>query len=129
MTDLEFCEGSRTTFAAAAGGFDPNFRDALAAEITRTIARASITTDAPIMALRPRETIEALVAVLVSMCALSSQFDAPSELRQFAIDLAKRVRRDVGKLRAEQVGAEIFGSQAVAGQRLIALKKGGRCRR
>jgi hypothetical protein len=115
MTDLEFCEGSRTTFAAAGGGFDPNFRDALAAEITRTIARASITTDAPIMALRPRETIEALVAVLVSMCALSSQFDAPSELRQFAIDLAKRVRRDVGKLRAEQVGAEIFGSQAVAG--------------
>jgi len=90
----------RTDYATAARGFDPAFRDALIAKITTAIAHASMVKDAPILAIRTGETVEALITCLIATAAMSPQFDQPSFLREFANDLAKRIRRGVAKARA-----------------------------
>jgi hypothetical protein len=103
--------GVRTTYERAARGFDEQFKDALVAEITDAIAKASLVTDANIMALRTGETIEALIVCLISMAALSPHFDTPSHLREFAEKLARRVRRSVARARAEGIGDRLHGSR------------------
>jgi hypothetical protein len=99
-----------TDYATAVAGYDPEFRDTLAREITDVIARASLVTDANVMAIRIGETCDALALVLVSMMALSPQFDVPSRLREAANELSKKVRRDVARARAEGVG-DILGAR------------------
>jgi hypothetical protein len=102
---------SRTTYERATAGFDPEFRDALVAEITDVIAKASIVTDQPIMALRTGETADALIISLISTLALTPAMDSPTALRKFADELAKRVRRSVARARAEGIGDRLHGSR------------------
>jgi hypothetical protein len=101
-TDQQFLPplSGRTSYARAIRGFDPQFRDALVAEITTAIGMASIVNDASVMAFRTGETIEALVQCLIATASLSPHFDTPSHLREFADGLAKRVRRGVAYARA-----------------------------
>ena len=102
---------SRATYERATAGFDPEFRDALVAEITDVIARASIVTDQPIMALRTGETTDALIISLISTLALTPSMDSPTVLRKFADELSKRVRRSVARARAEGIGDRLHGSR------------------
>jgi hypothetical protein len=96
MTDIH------TDYAtAAAPEYDPVFQDALVREIAQAIAKASLVTDAPIMAIRTAETIEALFICMIATGAMSPHFDTPSHLREFADNLAKRFRRSVAQCRAK----------------------------
>jgi hypothetical protein len=80
-------------------------------EITAAIANASLVTDAPIMAFRTGETVEALTICLISTMAMSPAFDTPSHLREFTEKLAKRIRRSVANARANPppVAERMFG--------------------
>jgi hypothetical protein len=102
---------TRTTYERATAGFDPEFSDALVAEITDVIAKASIVTDQPIMALRTGETAEALIIALISTLALTPSMDSPTALRKFVDALAKRIRRSVARARAEGIGDRLHGSR------------------
>ena len=104
MTDI------RTSYARATAGFDPEFRRTLAAEILAAVAKASIVSDANVMAIRTTETLDALADVLITVLAMVPRMDVPSELRKTAEALAKRVQRDVARARAEGV-ADILGAQ------------------
>jgi hypothetical protein len=104
-------EFPRTTWARATREYDDEFRRALVAEIITAIAKASMVTDANIMAIRTGETLEALIS-MISFAAMSPHFDTPSHLREFAEGLAKRVRREVAKARAGGFCEDfIFGAQ------------------
>src|SRR5215813_6241842 len=98
MTAPEFL---RTTYERATRDYDEEFKRALISEIINAIAKASMVTDANIMALRVGETCEALISCLISFAAMSPHFDTPSHLREFAETLAKRFRREVSRARAE----------------------------
>jgi hypothetical protein len=102
---------TRTTYDRAVAGFDEEFKDALVAEITSVIARASIVTDQRTMAIRTGETAEALIITLISMLALTPSMDSPTALRKFADELAKRVRRSVARARAAGIGDRIHGAR------------------
>jgi hypothetical protein len=95
----------RTDFATATRGFDPQFRDALADRIITAIGMASVVRDAPVMAIRTTETVDALRACLVATLAL-----VPSRLRETVEALAKRIPLDVARARAEGVGV-ILGAR------------------
>jgi hypothetical protein len=107
-------EFPRTTHERAVREYDEDFKRELIAEIVTAIAEASICTDNTtprIMALRIGETLEALTSVLISFAAMSPHFDTPSHLREFAEELAKRFRREVGKARAEGFCSDfVFGA-------------------
>jgi hypothetical protein len=104
--------GARTTWARAQAGVDPDFKRHLNAKNIESIAKASMVTDANVMALRTGETLEALTGCLISFAAMSPHFDTPSHLREFAEELAKRITRDVAKARAEGYCADfIFGAR------------------
>jgi|SRR6516225_2969583 hypothetical protein len=92
---------TRTTYERATREYDEDFKRSLAGEIIVAICKASMVTDANVMAIRVGETLDALTTVMTSFAAMSPQFDTPSHLREFAETLAKRVRRDVAKARAE----------------------------
>ena len=77
-------EFPRTTWARATEGYDEDFKRELITEIIGAIAKASIVTDANVMALRTGETCEALLSCLISFAAMSPHFDVPSHLREFA---------------------------------------------
>jgi hypothetical protein len=111
----------RFTYARAVRDYDRKFQEHLASAIVSAIAEASIVTDPDlrVMALRVGETLEALSSVLISFAAMSPHFDTPSHLREFAKTLAKRIRREVAKARAEGglgrnfiVGAQRQGGRA-----------------
>ena len=106
MSDIQ------TDYATAAREYDLTFKDTLVKEISKAIAEASIVTDAPVMAIRTGETIEALTVCLIAFASLSPHFDTPSHLREFADTLAKRIRRSVAKNRANPSDdvKRIFGS-------------------
>jgi hypothetical protein len=105
-------EFPRTTWARAQAGYDDEFKRHLIAEIVNAIAKASLVTDANVMAIRTGETTEALTSCLISFAAMSPYFDTPSHLREFAEDIAKRIRREVAKARAEGIGTDfIFGAR------------------
>ena len=100
----------RTTYARAVAGFDPAFCDVLIEKITAAIAEASFVTDAPIMAIRTGETLEALTVCLIGTACMCPTFDTPSELREFTEKLSKRIRRTVSKARADPTfAADFFG--------------------
>lgn len=99
--DLTQATTARTTYGRAVAGYDEKFRQHLVGEIITAVAKASMVTDANIMALRVGETTEALLSVLISFAAMSPHFDTPSNLREFAETLARRFRREVGRARAE----------------------------
>ena len=92
---------TRTDYARAFAGFDPQFRDALLKEIASAIAQASLLRDVPIMAIRTGETAEALIVCLIATMAMCPTMDTPSELRAFTTKLAKRVHRGVAEARAD----------------------------
>jgi hypothetical protein len=112
-------EFPRTTYAHAVREYDREFQQHLTSAILHAIAEASIVTDSDlrVMALRVGETLEALTTVLISFAAMSPHFDVPSHLREFAETLAKRIRRDVGKARADGgLGRDfIVGAQSRGG--------------
>jgi hypothetical protein len=91
----------RTSFARAAAGYDDEFRKRLADALFTAIAETSLVTDANVMAIRTGETRDALVDCLITVMAMSPHYDVPSHLREFAEHLAKKIRRDVTRLRAD----------------------------
>src|SRR5262245_53282911 len=91
----------RTTSAHATASYDDDFRRRLIEEIITAIAKASLVTDANVMAIKTGEMIEALTSCLIATASLTPHFGGPSHLREFAEELAKRVRREVAKARAE----------------------------
>jgi hypothetical protein len=102
----------RTTYARAQAGYDVEFERVLADAIIETIATKSLVTDANIMALRLGETAAALVIVLEMIMGLSPTMDTPSELRKFAEHTAKRLRKNITKLRADpEFAASVFGAR------------------
>jgi hypothetical protein len=113
-------EFPRTSYERATREYDCEFQRRLTGEILNAIAQASIVSDPDlrIMALRTGETLEALTTCLISFAAMSPHFDVPSHLREFAETLAKRIRRDVAKVRAEGgLGRDfIVGAQWHAGR-------------
>ena len=90
----------RTTYARATALYDDDFRRRLIEEIITAIAKASLVTDVNVMA-RTGEMIEALTSCLIATASLTPHFGRPSHLREFAGELAKRVRREVAKAQAE----------------------------
>jgi len=90
----------RTNFARAAQGYDSEFAAALADEICKTIANASRLTDAPMLAIRTGETMEALISALVAVGSFCPAFDQPRQLRLFADALRKRLIKNIGRARA-----------------------------
>jgi hypothetical protein len=95
---------TRTPYARAVHGYDPEFRHILTEQIITAIARASALQDAPIVAIRTSETLDALSDALITMLALVPDMDVPSKLREAAENLARRVRREVARARAEGLG-------------------------
>ena len=95
---------SRTTFERACAGYDAEFERALADVITLAIARASLVTDKNVIAIRTGETIAALATCLAMMLSLVPDADVPSRLREMVEQLAKRIRRDAAKAKAEGLG-------------------------
>jgi hypothetical protein len=101
----------RTTYGRAVG-YDEDFRQYLVGEIITAIAKASMVTDANIMAIRTGETLEALTSCLIATASLTPHFETPSHLREFAETLAKRIRREVAKARAEGFCSDfVFGAR------------------
>jgi hypothetical protein len=90
----------RTSFARAAAGYDDEFRKRLADAIAIAIAETSLVTDANVIAIRTGETADALIDCLITVLSLSPHYDVPSHLREFAEYLAKKIRRDVARYRA-----------------------------
>ena len=111
MPTTEF-PNPRTTWSRATAGYDEDFQRELIGEIITAIAKASIVTDANVMALRTGETLEALISCMISFAAMSPHFDTPSHLREFAEHLARRFRREVARARAEGSCEDfIFGAR------------------
>ena len=102
----------RTTYAKAVAAYDVEFERLLADAIIETIATKSLVTDANVMVLRTGETATALVIALETIMALSPLMDTPSELRKFAEHTAKRLRKNISKLRADpEFGVDVFGAR------------------
>ena len=101
----------RTTYAHATASYDEDFRRRLIEEIITAIAKASLVTDANVMA-RTGEMIEALTSCLIATASLIPHFGTPSHLREFAENTAKRIRREVSRARAEGYCEDfIFGAR------------------
>jgi hypothetical protein len=90
----------RTTYAYATASYDDDFRGRLIEGIITAIATALLVTDANEMA-KTGEMIQPLTSCLIATASLTPHFDTPSHLREFAEELAKRVRREVAKAQAE----------------------------
>jgi hypothetical protein len=112
---------SRTTLDRACAGFDPAFERALADEIVLAIARASLVTDQNVMAIRTGETIAALATVIAMVLSLVPDADVPSKLRAMVDQLARRIRRDAARARAE--GLADFLGAARGGACMNALQR------
>jgi hypothetical protein len=100
----------RTTFERAFEGYDPDFEQALVTGIMEVVAATSIVTDANVVAVRTGETAAALVTCLGLILALCPDHDIPSRLRQRIEQIAKKLRRDVARARAEGVADTILGA-------------------
>ena len=61
------------------------------------------------MAIRTGETIAALATCLAMTLSLVPGADVPSRLREMVDQLAKRIRRDAARAKAEGLG-DIFGA-------------------
>jgi len=100
-----------TAYARATASYDDDFRRRLIEEIITAIAKASLVTDANVMA-RTGEMIEALTSCLIATASLNPHFGTPSHLRKFAEELAKRVRREAAKAQAEGFRNDfVFGAR------------------
>ena len=107
----------RTSYAPAAAGYDDDFRKHLGDAIFTAIAEVSFVTDANLLVLRTGETRDALVDVLIATMSLTPHYDVPSHLREFAEDLAKKIRRDVARYRA---------NPCPEAERMFGFRNGGR---
>jgi hypothetical protein len=107
----------QTNYARAASGYDADFRKRLADAIFTAVAEASLVTDANVMVFRTGETGDALIDCLITVMALTPFYDTPSHLREFAEDLAKKIRRDVARLRADP---------PPEAERILGFRNGGR---
>ncbi len=84
----------RTTIARAIKGYDEEFCAQLSLEIATAIGNASMAVDAPIVAIRTGETIDALVSALVAIISMSPEAANPAALRKLSENIAKQIRRD-----------------------------------
>jgi hypothetical protein len=107
----------RTSYARAAAGYDDAFRKHLAEVIFTAIAETSFVTDANVLCLRTGETGDAMGDCLISVMALTPFYDTPSHLREFAEGLAKKIRRDVARFRA---------NPCPEAERMFGFRNGGR---
>jgi hypothetical protein len=102
----------RTTYSRAVAGYDSQFEQALADAIIAAIAQTSMLTDAPAVALRVGETLHALTFVLEMIAACSPQMDDCDRLHSFAKATARRIERNVARLRAtREFAAHVFGAR------------------
>ena len=101
----------RPTYARAVAGYDQEFRERLAKAIMSTIAHENMVADANVMAIRTSETADALTDILCTVLTIVPAMSIPSKLRETAERLAKRIRRDVGKARADGVADMLSASQ------------------
>jgi hypothetical protein len=108
----------RTNYARASAGYDDAFRKHLADAICKAIAETSLISDASLIVLRTVESRDALVDVLITIMGLSPFYDTPSRLREFAEHLAKKVKRDVARLRADppREAETLFGFRSDGGR-------------
>jgi hypothetical protein len=83
----------RFTFDRAVAGFDPQFAETLQGTIITAIAKASIVSDVPVMAVRTSETIDALLVVLAQVIAISDLARSPTSLRKGLDEIARRLRQ------------------------------------
>jgi hypothetical protein len=100
----------RTTFERACRGYDEQFANSLTGDILHTIATASMVTDANVLAVRTGETTAALVNCLGIVLSLCPNHDVPSRLRERVDFIARKLRRDVAKARAEGIADHILGA-------------------
>jgi hypothetical protein len=92
---------ARTSYAQAIREYDPTFERTLVEEITLAIGRASICSDADVLALRTGETASALLTVFAATLALSPEAArSPTAIRKTVDELAKRLRLRVAKAQA-----------------------------
>jgi hypothetical protein len=104
-------ESPRTSYARTTS-YDEKFRDELTEQIVTVIGESSLVTDANVMAIRIGETADALASCLIAVMAMSPRFDNHHELRVAAVELAKRVRRDVACARADpNFAADFIGTR------------------
>lgn len=108
----------RTDYARAAAGYDDEFRKSLTDAICKAIAEVSLISDANLLVLRTGETRDALVDCLISVMSLTPFYDTPSHLREFAEGLAKKIRRDVARYRADpcREAETMFGFRSDGGR-------------
>lgn len=107
---------ARTDYRRAAAGYDAAFERALAEALFDTIADASRVTDRDVVALRSSETIAALCSLLITIAATRPGMDVPSRQREFAEQLAKRVRRGLAQCRGDPDFAEaLFATMQAEG--------------
>jgi hypothetical protein len=102
-------QDGRTTLERACAGYDAEFERSLVEKIGEAIALTSLTTDRQVIALRTGEMLSALATCMAATLALCPDSDVPSRLREMVEQLAKRIRRDAAKARAEGLG-DIFGA-------------------
>jgi hypothetical protein len=98
LLDMEMRDTIRTSYA---NGYGEIFRQRLTDAIVTAIAEASMVIDANVMCMRTGETRDALVDCLITVMSLTPYHDTPSRLREDAESLAKKIRRDVARIRAE----------------------------
>jgi hypothetical protein len=92
---------STTDFATACAAYDENFRRRLAHAIVQTIIAESRVTDPDVSAIRIAATTDALADAVGLVLAGDARMDVPSRLRATTDALARRIRRDVARARAE----------------------------
>ncbi len=107
---------STTAFERALRGYDGDFQRRLADVLFRALVEASTieTTPGapPVVCLRTGESIDATVDVLITMMSTVAAYDNPATLRKHCEAFAKKVRREVGRARAEGIADILGGAKA-----------------
>lgn len=91
----------RFTYGRAVAGYDEQFVETLRTAISTTIAETSFVSDAPVMAVRSSETIDALVDVLAQLIAVSDLARSPTTLRKGVDKIAMRLRQHATQAAAD----------------------------
>jgi hypothetical protein len=87
--------------------YNDEFSHDLTSVISRAIMTASMCNDAPIIAMRNKETLDALIRTMIMILATSEFFDTSSNLRKFANELKRDILKRVPK--AKQENKDIIG--------------------
>ena len=98
-----------TSFERAFREYDPEHEADLLRAITMAITETSKLDDEPVICIRTGEVLAALSTAMAATLAMTPGTDVPSHLRHAVECLARRIRRQAAKARAEGV-ADILGA-------------------